>query len=81
MTLKLPARMAAFRDAWAVEFAETYGKGAVAPRILTARTTGAGIVEARNRLGIRISQVKDEEVSVGPDGVQVDLGSVMDPPA
>ena len=77
----LPARMATFRNAWAVEFAETYGHGVVAPRILTATTTGSSIVEARNQLGVRIAQVKDEEMSVGPEGVQVDLGWLIDPPA
>jgi len=77
----LPARMATFRNAWAVEFAETYGHGVVAPRILTATTTGSSIVEARNQLGVRIAQVKDEEMSVGPEGVQVDLGWLIDSPA
>lgn len=70
----LPVRMATFREDWAAEFAETYGGGIVAPRILTATTTGARIVDARNELGLRIAQVKDETLSVGPVGVQVDLG-------
>ena len=49
----LPVRMAAFREAWAAEFAATYGPGMVAPRILTITTTGECIVQARNELGIR----------------------------
>ena len=56
----LPDRMAAFREAWASEFATTYGHGVVAPRILTMTTTGGRIVEARNDLGIRIAGLKDE---------------------
>jgi GGDEF domain-containing protein len=69
----LPASMAAFREAWAIEFAAAYGHGVVAPRVLTATTFGAGIVEARNRLGVRIAQVKHDIESVGAQGVQVDL--------
>jgi len=72
----LAARLVAFREAWAAEFADTYGQGVVAPRILTARTPGSGIVEARNRLGVRIARLKDEVESVGADGVQADLGDL-----
>jgi GGDEF domain-containing protein len=69
----LPDRMAAFRASWATEFAETYGNGVVAPRVLTATTTGARIVDARNELGKRIARLKDDEPVVGATGVQVDL--------
>ena len=61
----LSARMAAFRESWADEFATTYGQGIVAPRILTTTTTGSRIVEARNDLGIRIAHLKDEVHDVG----------------
>ncbi len=71
----LPVRMAAFREAWAAEFAATYGHGMVAPRILTITTTGECIVQARNELGIRIAGLKDEVKDVGPLGIQRDLGS------
>jgi GGDEF domain-containing protein len=71
----LPSRMTAFRDAWAVEFAETYGDSAVAPRVLTMTTRGAGIVDARNLLGKRIAQLKQDVPTVGPTGIQRDLGS------
>jgi len=74
----LPERMASFRETWAVEFATTYGHGVVAPRILTATTTGDRIVEARNDLGIRIAHLKDEVHDVGPLGVQRDLGRLDD---
>ncbi len=70
----LPERMAMFRESWAVEFAETYGDGGVAPRVLTTMTKGARIVEARGRLGIRIAQLKTQMPDVGPSGVQRDLG-------
>ncbi len=72
----LPERMRAFRDAWAAEFAATFGHGVVAPRILTTTTAGAGIVEARNELGIRIAHLKDEVRDVGPPGIQRDLGGL-----
>ena len=70
----LPARMAAMREAWADEFATTYGHGVVAPRVLTAATMGGRIVDARNVLGIEIASIKQRLASVGPGGVQVDLG-------
>jgi GGDEF domain-containing protein len=72
----LPSRLASFRGAWASEFAETFGPEAVAPRVLTARTTGSSIVEARNQMGIFIAQVKEQNRSVGAEGVQVDVGPV-----
>ncbi len=74
----LSDRMAAFRQAWAIEFAETYGHGVVAPRVLTATTTGARLVDARNELGRRVAQLKDDHPVVGAVGVQVDLGAIMD---
>ena len=70
----LPGQMATFRDAWAIEFAETYERGIVAPRILTATTTGAHIVDARDDLGVRIAHLKDVITQVGPGGIQQDLG-------
>ena len=72
----LPARMTAMRAAWADEFASTYGHGVVAPRVLTATTTGERIVDARNILGIEVARVKERLSSVGPLGVQVDLGTL-----
>jgi len=75
----LPARMAAMREAWADEFATTYGRGVVAPRVLTATTTGGRIVDARNALGIKVAEVKDRLKSVGPGGVQEDLGPLSGP--
>ena len=74
----LQQRMAAFRETWATEFAETFGTGVVAPRVLTTSTTGAQIIEARNDLGRRIGQLKDHESVVGPLGIQFDLGDVGD---
>ena len=71
----LSLRMAAFRDAWADEFAATYGPGAVAPRILTTSTTGSRIVQARNELGIRIGQVKEAYPVVAAVGIQEDYPS------
>ena len=68
----LARRMAAFREAWADEFATTYGRGGVAPRILTTSTTAARIVQARNELGIRIGQVKDDYPIVAAVGIQED---------
>jgi diguanylate cyclase (GGDEF)-like protein len=73
---RLAARMAAFREAWALEYATTYGQGVVAPRILTATTTGDRIVEARNELGIRIAHLKRDVIEVGPLGIQRDLGAM-----
>ena len=72
----LPTQMATFREAWAIEFAETYGHGLVAPRVLTATTTGAGIVDARNELGRQVARVKRDEQVVGANGIQVDLGMI-----
>jgi len=69
----LADRMVAFRESWAREFAATYGRGVVAPRVLTATTTGARIVETRDELGIRIARLKEELHDVGPLGVQRDL--------
>jgi GGDEF domain-containing protein len=75
----LPGRMAAFREVWASEFATTYGQGLVAPRILTITTSGGRIVDARDELGIRIAQLKEEVKDVGPLGIQRDLGSAAVP--
>jgi GGDEF domain-containing protein len=69
-------RLAAFRQDWALEFADTYGHGVVAPRVLTVTTTGARIVDARNELGRRISSLKKDQPVVGATGVQIDLGSI-----
>ena len=71
----LAQRMAAFRSAWADEFATTYGIGVVAPRILTISTTGGRIVQTRNELGIRVAALKDDVKEVGPLGIQRDLGT------
>lgn len=69
----LAARMVTFRAAWACEFATTYGHGVVAPRVLTASTTGNRIIETRNELGVRIAHLKDDVRDVGPLGIQRDL--------
>ncbi len=74
----LPGRMSAFRETWAAEFATTYGHGVVAPRVLTATTTGDRIVATRNELGIRIAHLKDEIADVGRLGIQRDLGALSD---
>jgi hypothetical protein len=65
--------MVTFRAAWACEFATTYGHGVVAPRVLTASTTGNRIIETRNELGVRIAHLKDDVRDVGPLGIQRDL--------
>ena len=70
----LPERMAAIRAIWADEFAATFGQGVVAARVLTGTTTAARIVHARNVLGIEIARLKDRWGTVGPAGVQEDLG-------
>lgn len=72
----LPARMAAFRESWAGEFAAAYGQGLVAPRILTATTAGRRIIEARDDLGFRIADLKAEAHDVGRLGIQHDLGAL-----
>jgi GGDEF domain-containing protein len=71
----LPQRIARFRETWPAEFASAFpGGGVVAPRILTATTTGARIVDARNLLGVEIGGLKRRYETVGPGGIQVDLG-------
>jgi len=71
----LPERLAAFRAAWPRIFAETFGEaGIVAPRVLTAVTSGRGLVAARNTLGLEVGAVKQRYPAVERAGIQVDLG-------
>ena len=70
----LGGRFDAFRSAWVTEFAESFpGSDPVVPRILTCVTTGAGIVRARDMLGIRVGELK-QVVDVPRTGIQVDVG-------
>jgi len=71
----LPERLAAFRAGWPRTFAETFGEaGIVAPRVLTAVTSGRGLVDARNTLGLEIGSMKGRYPAVDRVGIQVDLG-------
>jgi GGDEF domain-containing protein len=71
----LPELMAAFRTSWPATFSAEFGPDRmVSPRILTATTSGGRLVDARNLLGVEIAALKRAHPSVGPDGVQVNLG-------
>jgi GGDEF domain-containing protein len=72
----LPERLRAFRAAWPDEFRRRFpGAEAVAPRILTAETTGAELVAARDALGRLIAELKARSRAVGQEGIQLDLGA------
>lgn len=76
----LPERLAAFRDAWPASFAAAFpGAGHVAPRVLTTSVPGRSLVAARNRLGLAIGELKQRHMTVGPTGVQADLGRHDEP--
>jgi hypothetical protein len=63
---------------WPSELAATYGDSVVvAPRILTGVTTGARLVHAMDVMGVRIASLKQSHPTVGPSGIQVDLGRIV----
>jgi GGDEF domain-containing protein len=75
----LADRLARFRATWPAVFAAEFApNGSVRPRVLTGVATGRRLVDARNLLGIEIANLKHRHPSVGPDGIQVDLGR-LDP--
>jgi GGDEF domain-containing protein len=68
-------RLAAFRESWPRRFADAFGEvGVVAPRVLTAVTSGPGLVVARNTLGMEVGAIKVRFPVVDRAGIQVDLG-------
>ena len=71
----LATRLEAFRAAWVSEFKASFpGAEPAVPRILTCVTKGAGIVRARDALGIRVGELKHAITDVPLTGIQVDVG-------
>jgi GGDEF domain-containing protein len=66
-----------FRHGFPERFRTRFGDDAlpVAPRIVVGRTPGARIIDARDRLGIEIADLKKRSPSPGPNGVLAESGT------